>query len=105
MTTHEIELLKEWFMDKFEHQNSRLSSIESRQGIADQKIAAIEGQMQRFSEVVDRLDALAESMDVVSRFVQRGKRAWLKLAGYAAAVIVIGNWIAAHMPDFSGWFS
>lgn len=91
--------------ERFAEQAKRLDILEARQAQSDARVNTMQGQVDRFAAVVDRLDALAESLEVVSRFIQRGKRAWLKAAGYLAGVIVVGNWIADHVPMFVGWFS
>lgn len=98
-------MLKEWMQERFAEQAKRLDVVEARQMQSDARVDEMHNQVERFATVVNRLDGLAESLEVVSRFVQRGKRAWLKVAGYLAGVIVVGNWVADHLPMFVGWFS
>ena len=117
MTSDEVQLIQQLIKSEFAQRdqklaegNRRFAQIEDRLNTIDGRVGGIEKSMSEFHEVASELKDVAHSMaavrdawEPVHRFAQfaMSKRTWAILAG----VIVVGNWIAGHVPMFVGWFS
>lgn len=117
MTSDEVQLIQKLIQSEFAQRdqklaegNRRFAMIEDRLNAIDLRVGGIESEMVEFKEVATDLKDVAHTFsgfgDVMERVgkianVVASKRTWAILAG----VIVVGNWIADHVPQFVGWFS
>jgi len=117
VTSDEVQLIQKLIQSEFAQRDQKLSEgnrrfamIEDRLNAIDGRVSGIEQNMSEFHEVASELKDVAHSMaavkdawEPVHRLAQfaMSKRTWAILAG----VIVVGNWIANHVPMFLGWFS
>ena len=117
MTSDEVQLIQQLIKSEFAQRdqklaegNRRFAMIEERLNTIDNRVSGIESNMNEFHEVASELKDVAHSMasvrdawEPVQKIAQfaMSKRTWAILAG----VIVVGNWIADHVPQFVGWFS
>ena len=91
--------------DGFAEQARRLDGIEARQAVVEHRTDAMHAKIEHFDEVVNRLDGLAESLETVSGFVRRGKRAWAKSAGFIGGILLVVDVIAHSLPRLHwNWF-
>lgn len=107
MTAHEIETLKEWMREKFDDRDKASAVFAERLDKMENTMQRVEstqvGQTRQLSEVLDVVEDLRDIRDGIQQFtrVVLSKRTWSMLAG----AIVVGNWVADHLPMFVGWFS
>lgn len=110
MTAHELEMLQRLIEERFDDRDRKtvefraeLDAVKNSMQRVESDVTRLHSKVESFTDVIEDLRDIRNGFQQVTRVAQivLSKKTWAMLA----AAIVVGNWIADHVPMFVGWFS